>query len=64
MFERTLIEKLCTLISGYLKMKYLPVSLKKFKFLQKFLQRYTIIPEFFENFKSIRSGCFRSGGKT
>jgi hypothetical protein len=34
-------------------MKYLPVSLK-----------HTIIPEFFENFKSIRSVCFRSGRKT
>jgi hypothetical protein len=43
---------------------YLPVSLKKFKFLQDILQRYIIISEFFENFKSIRSGCFRSGGKT
>jgi hypothetical protein len=43
---------------------YLPVSLKKIKFLQDILQRYIIISEFFENFKSIRSGCFRSGGKT
>jgi hypothetical protein len=25
---------------------------------------HKIIPEFFENFKSIRSGCFGSGGKT
>jgi hypothetical protein len=28
------------------------------KFLQNVLQRYIIIPEFFGNFKSIRSGCF------
>jgi hypothetical protein len=39
----------------------LPVSLKKK--LQNVLQRYTIIPELFDNFKSIRSGCFRSRGK-
>jgi hypothetical protein len=32
-------------------MKYLPVSLKKLKFLQNILQRYTIILEFFENFR-------------
>jgi hypothetical protein len=34
------------------------------KCLQIVLQWYTIIPEFFENFKLIRRGCFRSGGKT
>jgi hypothetical protein len=39
------------------------LSQKKWKYLQNVLQRYTIIPEFFENFKSIRSRCFRSGGK-
>jgi hypothetical protein len=33
------------------------------KFLQNIL-RYIIIPEFFENFKSIINRCFRSGGKT
>jgi hypothetical protein len=43
---------------------YYVVSLKNLKFLQNVLQGYTIIPEFFENFKSIRSVCFRSGGKT
>jgi hypothetical protein len=42
---------------------YLPVSLKRNKFLQNVLQQYTIIPELFDNFKSIRSGCFRSRGK-
>jgi hypothetical protein len=34
---------------------FILVSLKNMKFLQNVLQRYTIIPEFFENFKSIRS---------
>jgi hypothetical protein len=34
---------------------YVLVSLKNLKFLQNILQRYTIIPEFFENFKSIRN---------
>jgi hypothetical protein len=34
------------------------------KFLQNVLQRYTIIPDFFENSCSIESGCFRSGDKT
>jgi hypothetical protein len=48
----------------WIKTKYLPVSLKNLKFLQNVLHRHTIIPEFFENFKSIRSGCFGSGGKT
>jgi hypothetical protein len=57
------------IFSGYwIKMKWneydLPVSLKKMKFLQNILQRYTIVPEFFGNFKSIINGCFRSGGKT
>jgi hypothetical protein len=48
-----------------IKTKYLPVLLKNLKFLQNILQRYTIIAEFFENFKSIRiGGCFRWGGKT
>jgi hypothetical protein len=54
------------LLWGEIKKKntlYLPVSLKKLKFLQNIL-RYIIIPEFFENFKSIINRCFRSGGKT
>jgi hypothetical protein len=31
------------------KTKYLPVALKNLKFLQNVLQRYKIIPDFFEN---------------
>jgi hypothetical protein len=38
----------------------IPDSLKNLKSLQNVLKRYIIILEFFDNFKSIRSGCGRS----
>jgi hypothetical protein len=39
-------------------MKYLPVLLKNFKFLQNILQRYTIILDFFENLNRLEVGVF------
>jgi hypothetical protein len=45
--------------NGYrIKMKYLPVSLKNVKFLHFYSDTQYIVPEFFENFKSVRGGCF------